>query len=124
VEPTAWDVAWYGFVLPVLLAAVLFAVGWWAVRAWRRRRVGTPQRLGELDTAAIDRQLRVEGTRFAIVSGVLVVLSGMSVLYAGNATFGSAGDYLAVALWGTALGEGLYLARQLWPLPVTRQGSN
>jgi hypothetical protein len=123
-EPTAWDVAWYGIVLPVLSAAALFAVGWWAVRVWRRRRVGTPLKLGELDTASIDRQLRVEGTRFAIVSGVLVVLSGMSVLYAGNPTFGSAGDYLAVALWGTALGEGLHLARQLWPLPLTRQGSS
>ncbi|HEY7273029.1 MAG TPA: hypothetical protein VH502_09870 [Actinoplanes sp.] len=123
-EPTAWDVVWYGVVLPVVFAAALFAVGWWAVRAWRRRRVGAPLKLGELDTASIDRELRVEGTRFAILSGLLVVLSGMSVLYAGNPTFGSAGDYLAVALWGTALGEGLHLARQLWPLPLTRQGSS
>jgi hypothetical protein len=102
----------------------LFAVGWRVVRAWRRRRAGAPRKLGELDSASIDRELRVEGTRFAIVSGVLVVLSGMSVLYAGNPTFGSAGDYLAVALWGTALGEGLYLARQLWPVSLTRQGSS
>jgi hypothetical protein len=117
-EPTTWHVVWYGAVLPVLLAAVLGAVAWWTVRARRRRRAHAPLRLGELDTASIDRELRVEGQRFAVVSGVLVVLSGMSVLYAGNPTFGSPGDYLAVALWGTALGEGLQLARQLWPLPL------
>jgi len=52
-----------------------------------------------------------------MASGVLVVLSGMSVLYVGNPTFGTAGDYLTVALWGTALGEGVQLARRLWPVP-------
>jgi hypothetical protein len=112
-EPTVGRLLLSGVVLPLVVAGVLVLVGWRVTRSWRRRRV--PGRLTDLDTGAIDRELRVEGLRFAVVSGALVVLSGMSVLYVGNATFGSLGDYLAIALWGTVLGQGLNLARRLWP---------
>jgi len=113
--PATGSVVWYTAVLPLLLTGTAAVVAWRVARSWRRRR-GT-RRLDELDTAAIDRELRTEGLRFAVASGVLVVLSGMSVLYVGNPTFGTAGDYLTVALWGTALGEGVQLARRLWPVP-------
>jgi hypothetical protein len=66
----------------------------------------------------LNRRVRRADRRFALAGGTLVVLSGMSVLYFANPTFGTAGDYLAVALWGTAFGEGLTLARRLWPTPA------
>jgi hypothetical protein len=43
----------------------------------------------------------------------------MSLLYVGNPSFGTPGDCLDVALWGTAVGEGLQLARRLWPFSFT-----
>jgi hypothetical protein len=66
----------------------------------------------------LDRRVRGADRRFAVVGGTLVVLSGMSVVYVANPTFGSPGDYLAVTLWGAAFGEGLTLAHRLWPTPT------
>jgi hypothetical protein len=114
-EPSAGRAVWLGVVLPLLLTGLCAAVGWLVLRSWRRRQL--PRSLADLDTSAIDRALRVENLRFALVSGAFVVLSGMSLLYVGNPTFGCPGDYLAVALWGTGVGEGLHLARRLWPFP-------
>jgi hypothetical protein len=115
--PSTGQILWFGLVLPLLLAGGLGAVGWLVLRSWRQRQA--PRRLADLDTATIDRDVRVENVRFSLASGALVVLSGMSLLYVGNPTFGTPGDYLTVALWGTAVGEGLHLARRLWPFPST-----
>jgi hypothetical protein len=124
-KPSSGQIAWFGTALP-LLATPLGAVEWLLMRSWRRRR--PPQKLAELDTPAIDRLERLENLRFSLVSGALVVLSGVSLLHASNPTVGSpGGDYLAVALWGTAIGEGLHLARRLWPFPSApsaRSGSS
>ena len=113
---SAGQVVWFGGVLPLLLAGLAGLVGWggWLLARSRRGRQ-RPHGLGDLDTAAIDRQVRTENLRFRLVSGVLVGLSGMSLLYVGNPTFGSPGDYVAVALWGTAVGEGLQLVRRFLP---------
>jgi hypothetical protein len=114
-QPGAAQVLWFGVVLPLLLLGMLGAAAWLVVRSWRSQRA--PRTIAELDSVAIDREIRTENLRFSLVSGTLVVLSGMSLLYVGDPTFGSPGDYLTVALWGTAVGEGLHLARRLWPFP-------
>jgi hypothetical protein len=69
----------------------------------------------DFDSRRLDALMREEDRRFALASGLFVVASGMSLLYFPNPTFGSAGDYLSVALWGTAVGEGVQLARRLLP---------
>jgi hypothetical protein len=109
-EPSLTQLVLYGGVLPISLAGVMAAAAWWV---YRRRRPGP----AALDAASLDRAVRRADRRFAVAGGLLVVLGGMSVLYAGNPTFGSAGDYLGVALWATVFGEGLSLARRLWPVP-------
>lgn len=110
--PTAGQLAWFGLVAPLLVAVAVVAVAWLIVR-WRRARPGT--RTEVLTADAIDQEVRREDVRFSLIAGILVVLSGMSLLYVGNPMFGTAGDYLALALWGAAVGEGLQLARRLWP---------
>ena len=119
-DPTTGQIVWLGLVLPIMIAGVLAAVGVFTIRRYQMRPPG--DRLTELDTASTERELGVENLRFSLASGAIVVLSGMSLLYVGNPTFGSAGDYLTVLLWGTAVSEGLQLARRLWPLPSMAQG--
>jgi hypothetical protein len=109
--PTTTELVVFGAVLPLLLAGAAIAGARLARQWWRPRRTGP-------DTDALDRRVRQADRRFALAGGALVVLSGMSVLYFGNPAFGTAGDYLAIALWGTAFGEGLTLARRLWPQPA------
>ena len=110
--PTGGQLAWFGLAAPLLIVAAVATLVWLAVR-WRRTRPGSPP--DTLTADAIDEQVRREDLRFSLIAGVLVVLSGMSLLYVGNPTFGTVGDYLALALWGAAVGEGLQLARRLWP---------
>lgn len=110
--PDGGQLVWFGVVVPIVLAGALAALAWLVAR-WRRRR--TPSRPAVLIAEAIDADIRREDLRFSLIAGVLVVLSGMSVLYVSNPTFGTAGDYLALGLWGAAFGEGLQLARRLWP---------
>lgn len=50
---------------------------------------------------------------FGWAAGALTVLSGLALLYATNATFGSVGDYLSVLVWGTTTREVLNIARRL-----------
>lgn len=110
--PSTGQTVWFGVIAPLLLLTAVAGVGW-LVSRWRRGKFRP--RLDELDSATIDREYRREDRRFSVLAGLLVVLSGMSLLYAGNPAFGTLGDYLAVALWGAAVGEGLQLARRLWP---------
>jgi hypothetical protein len=110
--PTGGQLAWFGVLAPLLIAAAVAALVWLAVR---RQRARPSVRIDTLTTDAIDEQVRREDLRFSLIAGILVVLSGMSLLYVGNPTFGTAGDYLALALWGAAVGEGLQLARRFWP---------
>jgi hypothetical protein len=115
--PSTGQTVWFGVIAPLLLLAAVAGVAW-LVSRWRRGRF-RPQP-DDLDSATIDREYRREDRRFSVLAGLLVVLSGMSLLYAGNPAFGTLGDYLAVALWGAAVGEGLQLARRLWPsLPIS-----
>jgi hypothetical protein len=119
--PSTGQTVWFGFIAPLLLLAAVAGVVWLVWR-WRRKRF-RPQP-DDLDSATIDREYRQEDRRFSVLAGLLVVLSGMSLLYAGDPTFGTVGDYLAVALWGAAVGEGLQLARRLWPsLPISGAAS-
>lgn len=110
--PSTGQALWFGLMMPLLLLLAVGALGWLVVR-WRQRRL-RPQP-DDPDPRSIESEIRREDLRFSFAAGVLVVLSGMSLLYVGNPTFGSAGDYLAVALWGAAVGEGFQLARRLWP---------
>ncbi|MBL7258180.1 hypothetical protein [Paractinoplanes lichenicola] len=112
-QPAIWRLVVYGTVLPLVAAGAVIIVGLLVRRLWRPRR-------SRLDSALLDRRVRRSDRRFALIGDGLIVLSGMSVLYAANPTFGTVGDYLTVALWGTAFGEGLTLARRLWPGPIVR----
>jgi hypothetical protein len=111
-EPTIAEIVWFGGVLPVLAAALAGLAGWWAWRAWRRR---ARRRVPLLEAASLERQVRLGERRFTVVASALVVLGGMSVLYASDPTFGSAADYLATGLWAAGFGEGLTLIRRFWP---------
>ncbi|MBG0564413.1 hypothetical protein [Actinoplanes aureus] len=110
-EPSTWQLGLYGGIVPLLLTGAAIGVAELARRRWKPRRTA-------LDSTLLNRRVRRADRRFALAGGTLVVLSGMSVLYFANPTFGTPGDYLAVALWGTAFGEGLTLARRLWPIPA------
>ena len=115
--PSTGQTVLFGAVAPALILLAVFGLAWLVIR-WRRKRFRP--RPGDLDSSTIDREFRREDRRFSALAGIVVVLSGMSLLYAGNPVFGTAGDYLAVALWGAAVGEGLQLARRLWPsLPIS-----
>jgi hypothetical protein len=54
----------------------------------------------------------VELTSFALAAAVALV-SGLSLLYAKNATFGSAQDYLGLFLWGVGVDQGKNLIQML-----------
>jgi hypothetical protein len=47
-----------------------------------------------------------------LAAAILVISSGITVLYFGNDSFGSLGDYLGVLVWGTAVGQGLEALRR------------
>lgn len=109
-----------GFLAPAMIGLVGAAGVKGATRAFRRR--SRRQQSGQVEIQVQDPGLdqllalhhRAE-RRFAFANGVLVSLTGLSVLYFPNPTFGSTGDYLAVFLWGSAVSEGVQLARSLFP---------
>ena len=76
-------------------------------------------RLRGEDEVSLRQALRRRDTAYACLSGLLVILSGMSLVYAADATFGTPGDYLTILLWGTAVTEGLALAKTLLPSPFS-----
>jgi hypothetical protein len=108
-EPSAKAVNLVGL---VLLAAVAIPVVLVTRRLVRRRDRG---RLHGEDEVSLRQALRRRDAAYAVLSGLLVILSGMSLVYAADATFGTAGDYLTILLWGTAVSEGLALAKSLLP---------
>ena len=76
--------------------------------------------LSEKTSEALDRELRQLDLIYDLISGCIVVVTGLSVLYLGKDGFGSVADYVGVLLWGTALQEGFKLARHLAPGLVGR----
>ncbi|HKQ02970.1 MAG TPA: hypothetical protein VJ735_21835 [Actinomycetes bacterium] len=102
--------------LNVAGTVVLAVLGFLLARNVRRRvrRREEKRLLGE-DEGSLKRALDRRDALFAVLSAFLVILSGMSLVYATDPTFGTPGDYLTILLWGTALTEGLTLARSLLP---------
>jgi hypothetical protein len=107
--------------------AVLVLSGLLAALVWRLRdplrRLVARRRSGAAAGGAVAPRLeslregwRGAELRFKVLSTLLVLLSGISVLYVGKPGFGTPGDYLAVLLWGTAVGEGVKLARRFLPV--------
>lgn len=56
-----------------------------------------------------------------VLSFLIITGTGMSILYVPNKTFGSAGDYLSMILWGSTATAALALARRLLPGALTSQ---
>lgn len=76
-------------------------------------RSGQPRGLGEIETSAeLRRELAWKDLMFGVLSAALVIGTGLT-LYFGNPAWGSAGDYVAALVWGTAVGTGVEVARQL-----------
>lgn len=101
-----------GLAILVLVCALLLA------RLLRRSEEGSRMRASatrETEADYLMKDLRRTEARFLVLSGALVILTGMSVLYFPNPTFGTPADYLGVFLWGSAVGEGVQLARRLVP---------
>jgi|GEM_PF-4385825 len=110
------EVAVKGVAVPVAMALALGALAWGVlevVKARRRRRRRRQQ--GPAAPQTLIDALRRDQLRFDALSGVIVVLTGLSVLYFSNPTFGSLGDYAKMLLWGSGVGEGVQLARRLIP---------
>lgn len=103
----------WAVVLPLLLAALAYQLLSGPLRALGRKLVRSRTR-GQ-DITALDAAVRNEERTFTYVSGLIVVLTGMSLLYFTDETFGSLGDYVKVLLWGSAVGEGVQLARRIVP---------
>lgn len=73
------------------------------------------EKLSQRTSEDLDRALARLDLAFELIAGTIVVVTGLSVLYLGKASFGSVADYVGVLLWGTAVQEGLKLARELGP---------
>jgi hypothetical protein len=102
--------------LNIVGTVVLAVLGLLLARTVRRRvRKREEKRLLGEDEGSLKRALDRRDVLFAVLSAFLVILSGMSLIYATDPTFGTTGDYLTILLWGTALTEGLTLARSLLP---------
>jgi hypothetical protein len=65
-------------------------------------------------------RLRRRDLYFNVVTFGLVVTSGMILVYATNATFGSWADYMAILLWGFGIDVGIKLLRQFSPAFIGR----
>lgn len=105
-----------GVVRPLVLLALLAAlarIAWLVLRARRHRGAGLQELEGRPEE--LERRLRAHDLRFAVASGLLVVGTGLSVLYVPDQTFGGFGDYLALFLWGATVSEGIQLARRFLP---------
>lgn len=98
----------------LLVLLVLGALAWGALDARVTRGALPPVRTVE----ELAMRLHRKELSYGVLGAILVVLSGMSFQYFPNPTFGSAGDYLGMLLWGTAVGEGVKLARRFLPQPA------
>lgn len=63
----------------------------------------------------IKADMRRADVHFAIVSGFIVMLTGLTLLYLAKEAFGTWNDYLTVFIWGATAQQGLNLLRRLWP---------
>jgi hypothetical protein len=61
------------------------------------------------------RNLSAGDVIFTLVTLVIVVLSGLAVLYYGEDTWGSTGDEITALVWGSTATAGITLARRLVP---------
>lgn len=61
----------------------------------------------------IRQALRARERRFGLLASALVLGTGLSAVYFGDASWGSLGDYLAALVWGTTVGAGLQLAKRV-----------
>lgn len=80
--------------------------------AWIALRPRSRSRHEEQSAAELERELRQSDRHLSIITGLLVVLSGLATLYVPNESFGTVGDYLGALLWGTTLTAGVELARR------------
>ncbi len=73
------------------------------------------------DVSADVRKVITAGDRrFALVSGVVVVIAGLTALYFNDDTFGTVGDYMAILVWGATVQQGINLLRRVWASRVTQ----
>lgn len=101
---------YWAFALPLLgLAALAFV----ARMAQRLLHDVLPAR--PADAGTYEAGVAANEAAFAYITSVIVVLSGLAAVYFNNQTFGSLGDYVQAFLWGSAVGEGVKLARRLAP---------
>jgi hypothetical protein len=61
------------------------------------------------------RYLSLADAGFALLSGALVVISGLSLLYFTDDTFGTTGDYVALFVWASTISAGITVARRVLP---------
>jgi hypothetical protein len=61
------------------------------------------------------RNFNARDVPFLVVSLAIALLSGLSVLYYGDDTFGSTGDVIAALIWGSTATAGVALVRRLIP---------
>lgn len=106
-DPDTSVLGWEGLILPLGLGLVITAVLWWLAH-----RV-----IGALGTSAtkVGNSIKHADAIVGIVTGVIAVGSGLAILYAPNPGFGTTGDYAQALLWGTAVGEGVQIARRFIP---------
>lgn len=73
-----------------------------------------------IDIETTQQSLRTRLARSGVATGLLawgiVLLTAVSALYVGNATWGSVPDYLTALLWGSVGGEAIKLALRLIPV--------
>lgn len=98
---------WSGLAIPIALGVAMSALLWWLARlAIRRARTSV---------AMFGNWIRRADSLVGIVAGVLAVGTGLTVLYAPDPGFGTAGDYGQALLWGTVVGEGAQIVRRFLP---------
>jgi hypothetical protein len=102
-----------GFLLPVAAGGLLAALVFLIVRRHRQRHPDDSST--QTDAKVLASRLHADQRRFDVLSGLIVVLTGLSLLYFTNPTFGSLGDYAGLLLWGSGVGEGVQFARRILP---------
>jgi len=71
-------------------------------------------------TAEVRRKINRADGRFAVMSGVIVVITGLTALYFSDDTFGTGGDYAAMLTWGATVQQGVNLLRRVWASRITQ----
>ena len=86
----------------------------------RLRGVTEEEAAAPIEIETVQENLRTRLARSRAATGMLawgiVLLTALSALYVGNATWGSVPDYLVALLWGSVGGEAIKLALRLIPV--------